>query len=100
MSSIDLTLPFKIKLPEKESKELDQFYDFVFGELGGTWAGRVGHYPWGEEHQISRNQDGYIYVYENNGIPHLTADCSLGFWNSPVREVHLIDVLPLEDSIV
>lgn len=101
MSNLDLTLPFKIKLPEKETKELDQFYNFLFDELHAGWAGRCGHYAWGEEHQVSRNQDGFIYVFDSgHGFPHITADCGLGLWNSPVREVKLIDVMPLADQII
>jgi len=55
----------KFKAPPKGSKELDEFYDLVFGSrtFDASWAGRVGHYLYGDDHQIADNQDGYVYLW-------------------------------------
>lgn len=57
---------FKVKLPPKETPELDKLYDFLFDELCCGWLGRTGHYAYDDDlEQIAQNQDGYIYCWEH-----------------------------------
>lgn len=53
----------KIKIPPKETAELDHVYDLLFlpEYLFAGWAGRVGHYDYGDNK--ATDQDGYFYIY-------------------------------------
>ncbi|MBJ8796723.1 hypothetical protein I5398_11850 [Citrobacter freundii] len=55
----------KFKTPPEESEELDRFYNIVFDDdsFCASWAGRVGHYPYGNSTALAPNNDGYIYLW-------------------------------------
>lgn len=73
-----LLTTFKLKLPPKETKELDEMYIVLFDQLGAGWAGRIGHYAYDEhEHRIAKNQDGYVYAFTHNNFWKITCDPSM-----------------------
>jgi len=68
---------FKIKIEKEQSNDLVKMYDLLFDDLGCTWAGRCGHYAYGDR-GVSDNQDGYIYSFIVGNKRVITADCSYG----------------------
>lgn len=55
---------FKIRIEDRETPELKKMYDLLFDDLMCGWAGRVGHYAYGHEHQVADPQDGFIYGWK------------------------------------
>ncbi len=69
---------FKIKLPPRETPELDEFYNVVFDQLHASWAG--GHHRAYEDvlHEYYKTkQDGFVYVFErlNRWSMSVDTDC-------------------------
>jgi hypothetical protein len=66
LENLTMNIPneFKIKTPIEGSEQLDLMYDFLFNKIVSIgWAGRTGDYPFGNDHQIAKDQDGFIYCY-------------------------------------
>lgn len=75
-SGLEMRL-FKIRLPPAETPELGRTYDVLFNELSAGWAGRIGHYGYGDDLHIAQNQDGYIYCFKREHYWQITCDCGL-----------------------
>jgi hypothetical protein len=71
----------KVKLPPAGSEKIVVMYDFLFGALHASWAGRVGHYAYDENaDSVARNQDGFIYCFKkeaDHNFYTITADSAI-----------------------
>ncbi len=55
----------KFRIPKEGSEELDIFYNIAFDDdsFCASWAGKIGHYPYGDDIGKAGDFDGYVYIY-------------------------------------
>jgi hypothetical protein len=80
---------FKVRLPAKETDDLEKMYDFFFDYLNCGWAGRFGHYAYGETWQIADKQDGFIYCFIHSGFRKITASTEGNITFNPKEAIEI-----------